>query len=179
METLRTLKEEFKIMNFKFSITGTRGSGVFSKLIILLVLPLSLLVASCSKKPAQLYDEGMKSFAAGEYAKAQEYFADGIEKEGSTQLYAGFIAANLVTGKYPQVNTAYNQLSENIHSYLAGRFGQRIFRNLGITKELVPYEINGGNTIPPDFPATIVLQASADYTDYIAIQQQIDNVIKK
>ena len=177
METLRTLKEEFTIMNFKFSITGARNPH--SKSILLAVLALSFLVSSCSKKPAELYDEGMKSFAAGEYAKAQEYFADGIKKEGSTQLYAGFIAANLVTGKYPQVNTAYNQLSENIHSYLAGRFGERIFRSLGITTELVPYETKGGNTIPTDFPATIVLQASADYSDYLAIQQQIDTIIKK
>jgi hypothetical protein len=177
METLRTLKEEFIIMNFKFSITG--GRSLLSKSMLLAVLSLAFLISSCSKKPAQLYDEGMKSFAAGDYAKAQEYFADGIKKEGNTQLYAAFIAANLVTGKYPQVNTAYNQLCENIHSYLAGRFGERIFRNLGITRQLIPYEIKGGNTIPPDFPATIALQASADYSDYLAIQGQIDTIVKK
>ncbi len=166
-------------MNFKFSIIEARVSGILTKSVPLVILSLSLLFTSCSKKPAQLKEEGMTAFAAGEYAEAQEYFADGIEKEGSTQLYSGFIAANLVTGKYPQVNTAYNQLSENIHSYLAGRFGERIFQNLGITRELIPYEIKGGNTIPPDFPATIVLQAAADYTDYLAIQQQIDTIVKK
>jgi hypothetical protein len=177
METLRTLKEEFTIMNFKFSITGARS--LISKSILLAVLSLSFLISSCSKKPAELYDDGMKSFAAGDYAKAQQYFADGIKKEGSTHLYAGFIAANLVTGKYPQVNTAYNQLSGNIHSYLAGRVGERIFRTLGITTELVPYDIKGGNKLPPDFPATIMLQATADYSDYLAIQQQIDTILKK
>ncbi len=163
----------------KFSITGVKGSGVLSKSMLLVVFSFSFLIASCSKKPAELYDGGMKSFAAKDYAKAQEYFADGIKKEGNMQLYAGFIAANLVTGKYPQVNDAYNKLTEAIRSSLIQRYGKRLIVTLGITTELPPYNVNGGNQIPPDFPGIVMLQAKADYEDFITVEQQIDRIVKE
>ncbi len=165
-------------MNLEFLVVRARD---YSKLIprLICVLTLSLLVASCFKKPAELQESGMKAFAAREYAKAQEYFADGIKKEGNTQLYAGFIAANLVTGKYPEVNSAYNEFSDNIHSSLTELYGERVIRTLGVTTELIPYNIKGGNQIPPDFPQTIALQASADYSAYLTVEQQIDDIVKK
>lgn len=165
---------------------ANRGFRIFNpiceirnpKSIAVILLTLGLILASCAKKPAQLYDDGMKAFAAGDYGKAQEDFADGIKKEGSTQLYSGFIAANLVTGKYPQINSAYNQLSDKIHSSLVALYGKNLFLNLGIAKELIPYNVNGANQVPPDFPETVALQAKADYEDYLAIEQQIDNLVK-
>ncbi len=166
-------------MNFKFSMTKDVSGRTISKSHIVLVLMLSLFVASCAKKPAQLYDDGMKAFAAGEYDRAQEDFADGIKKEGGAQFYSGFIAANLVTGKYPQINSAYNQLSDKIHSSLVALYGKNLFLELGIAKELIPYNVNGANQVPPDFPETIGLQAKADYEDYLAIEQEIDNLVKK
>lgn len=144
-----------------------------------LILLSTIFLSSCSKKPDELYSDGMKSFTAGDYAKAQEYFSDGIKKDGGENLYAGFIAANLVTGKYPQVNSAYNQFTDGIHAALVRLYGDKILKVFGITTKIIPYNTSGGNQIPPDFPQTIVIQAAADYQGYLAVKQQIDGTIKK
>ena len=166
-------------MNFKFSIRSDRFGEVLSGFILLLAVMSPLILMSCSKSPEQYQEEGLKAFAAGQYAKAQEYFADGIKKEGNTQLYAGFIAANLVTGKYPEIISAYNRLSDDIHSSLIRLYGKGLFANLGITTDLIPYKVDGGNQIPPDFPQTIALQANADFDGYITIKGQIDGILRK
>ena len=165
MEILRNLNLQFKILNLK---------------IIIFILPtLVLLVVSCSKKPAELYNDGMKSFASGNYEKAQENFADGIKKNGSDSLYAGFIAANLVTGKYSSVNSAYNDFSDGIHNIIIRLYGPKAVRALGIAKELIPYKAEGGNKLPADFPQTIAIQAVADRDGFFVVKQQIDKIIKK
>ncbi len=136
-------------------------------------------LSSCSKKPAELYEEGMKAYIAQDYTKAQDDFARGIKKEGDTKLYAGFIAANLVTGKYPNVITAYNTLSDSIHSTLVRILGAKSVGSYGITSKIIPYKTTGGNIVPPDFPETIVLQATADFREYLVVKQQIENDIRK
>ncbi len=147
--------------------------------IIPILLLMAISIVSCSKKPAQYYDLGMNAFKAGQYAKAQEDFADGIRKGGNTNLYAGFIAANLVTGKYPEVNSAYNGLCDHIHSSLEQMYGPRLISVIGISSKLIPYSTKGGNKIPSDFPETIALQSNVDYQGYLAVKQQIENAIKK
>lgn len=166
-------------MNFEFSIEGHKPNGTMKRLFIFITLALPFLLVSCSKNPQQLQKEGMKAYAAGDYAKAQEYFADGIKKEGTRELYAGFIAANLVTGKYPQINSAYNSLCDNIHSSLVDLYGKRAILSLGITSGLTPYKINGGNQIPSDYPQTIMLQETADFSGYLIIKGQIDSILRK
>ncbi|HEY9167641.1 MAG TPA: hypothetical protein VIS48_15915 [Candidatus Kryptonia bacterium] len=120
----------------------------------------------------------MKSFASGKYADALDDFSDGIKKEGNTSLYAAFIAANLVTGKYPQVNTAYNEFSAGIRGYLVKLYGESGLKRRNMI-DIVPYKDAGGNQVPSDFPKTIELQAVVDYQDFLAVKQQIDNVLKK
>lgn len=142
----------------------------------MLVLAFSFI--SCSKKPAELYDEGMKSFFTGNYEKAQENFADGIKKGGSNSLYAGFIAANLVTGKYAPVNSAYNDFTDGIHKVLVMVYGERSMKILGATTKIIPYKTNGGNKLPQDFPQTIEIQAIADRQGFMVIKEQIDKIIK-
>lgn len=149
------------------------------KFIIFFAFASAMLLASCSKKPAELYNDGMKSFVAGKYQDAQEDFAKGIKKDGSDTLYAGFIAANLVTGKYTQINQTYNDLSEAIHDSLVALFGEKAMKFYGATTELIPYKIDGGNRLPQDFPQTIVLQSVADRQGFFTIKQQIDKIIKK
>ncbi len=161
-------------MNLK-SLIGIRDTSVA----LIAVLSISLMMASCSKKPAELQEEGMKAFAASQYKEAQEYFSDGIEKGATTQLYAGFIAANLATGKYPQINSAYNAFSDQIHSYVVGRYGMMYSLGAGIVKNLAPYNVNGQNVLPSDFPQTIAQQARADSSGFMMVRQQIDGVVKK
>ena len=139
---------------------------------------LTFSLVSCSKKPAELYDDGMKSFVAGNYEKAQENFSDGIKKAGSDSLYAGFIAANLVTGKYPTVNSAYNDFTEGIHSVLVRMYGERSMKTVSVTNQIIPYKANGGNKLPQDFPQTIEIQAIADRQGFTLIKDQIDKLIK-
>ena len=121
----------------------------------------------------------MKAFAAGDYAKAEEYFAEGIRKGGDERLYAGFVAANLITGKYPGTNSAYNDFCDRIHSFLAGRYGEQLFLSVGITTKLIPFKVDGGNDIPHDYIQTIVLQENADFGGFIALKDQINSVLKK
>lgn len=169
MEILRHLR----IHNLKLKIVDRR----FYLLELLLVLVFFL--ASCSRKPEAFYVDGMKSFAAGKCAEAQEYFADGIRKNGTDSLYAGFIAANLVTGKYAQVNAAYNQFTDGIRGSLVQLYGERVLRLYGITTKIIPYKTSGGNQLPPDFPLTVVVQVRADIQGYFTLKQKIDNLIKK
>jgi len=150
-----------------------------SQFITVLGIALALTISSCAKKPAELYQDGMKAYEAGNYSKAQENFAAGIKKNADVNLCAGFIAANLVTGKYPGIITAYNQFSDGIRSEVEKTYGPRVVTALAITSELIPYNTSGGNKIPKDFPQTIVLQASADPGGYYFLTQQIVNIIKK
>jgi hypothetical protein len=152
----------------------------------LFIIPLMLLLASCSKKPAELYSEGIKSFAAGNYEKAQENFANGIKKGIQTDspgrsdsLYAGFVAANLVTGKYVGINAAYNDFTDGIHNSLVRMYGERAMKMVGITKEIIPYKTGGGNQLPPDFPQTVMIQEIADRQGFFTVKQQVDDIIKK
>ncbi len=169
---------EFRMMNFEFSIPF-RGKRTMRGLFFVTTLALSLVFTSCSRKPAQLQEDGMKAFAAGNYAEAGKYFAEGIRKGGDRQLYAGFIASNLVTGRYPKANAAYNNFCEGIHSYLAGRYGEQPVAAMGITTKLIPFKVDGGNVIPADYIRTILLQADADYAGYITLKNQINTVLKK
>ncbi len=166
-------------MNFEFSIGVKNHTGITMSVFLFLILAFPLFLVSCSKNPQQLQGEGMKAYAAGEYAKAQEYFADGIKKEGTRELYAGFIAANLVTGKYPQINSAYNMFCDNIHASLVNLYGKRSILALGVTSGLTPYKIKGGNQIPSDYPQTIMLQETADFSGYLIIKGQIDSILRK
>ena len=75
-------------MNFEFSIDINRHTGMMKNIFVFLTLALPFFLVSCSKNPQQLQEEGMKAYVAGDYAKAQEYFADGIKKEGTRELYA-------------------------------------------------------------------------------------------
>lgn len=172
MEILRNLNLKSSSLNSEFTIYNL----LFG---ILSVLVLALGIAACSKKPAELFDDGIKSFAAGKYSDAEEQFADGIKKNGSDSLYAGFIAANLVTGKYPQLNSSYNQFTDGIRTSLVLLYGERALRHYGITSKIVPYKTEGGNQLPPDFPLVVVVQARADIQDFFTIKQQIDKLIKK
>ena len=179
MEILRNLNFKFLILNSQIKIHS-------SPIIILSALLLSSLLVSCSKKPAELYDDGMKSFTAGNYEKAQESFTDGIKKSvqkdlfvGSDSLYAGFIAANLITGKYAPINSAYNEFTDGIHAWLVNSYGERVIKMVGVTKEIIPYKTGGGNRLPPDFPQTVAVQAIADHQGFANIRQQIDSIIKK
>ncbi len=147
--------------------------------VILIALAISCFITSCSKKPGELYNDGLKSFASGDYAKAQENFADGIKKNGSDSLYAGFIAANLVTGKYAPVNSAYNDFTDGIHSLLVKMYGERPMKMVGATTRIIPYKIEGGNQLPPDFPQTVEIQAIADRQGFFFLKQQIDKIVKK
>jgi hypothetical protein len=165
VEILRNLDSRFKIYDLKFIVAAA------------FILALSFV--SCSRKPAELYNDGMKSFVAGDYGKAQENFADGIKKGGSDSLYAGFIAANLVTGKYAPVNSAYNDFCDGIHQSLVKVYGARAVKMVGVTSGIIPYKTGGGNKLPQDFPQTIDLQAMADYQGFIAVKQQIDKVVKQ
>jgi len=146
---------------------------------VLLLLLVSLAVSSCAKKPQELYDLGMKSYSAGDYSGALDYFKDGIRKDDSPNLYSGFIAADLVTGKYPEIISAYNNFSDGIHASLVRKFGTRTVSAYSIAKELIPYKTSGGNKLAPDFPGTIQLQIKADYQGYLTLKQQVDIVIKK
>lgn len=165
-------------MNFEFSILSRDGK-IISRFFFVVVLSLPLVLASCSKNPKQMQEEGMKALAAGDYAKAQEYFADGIKKEGNERLYAGFIVTNLVTGKYPKANSAYNFFCQGIHNFLAGRYGEGIFFSAGITTKLIPFKINGGNDIPSDYMQTILLQAGADFSGFAELKDRINSILKK
>jgi hypothetical protein len=166
------MANRFRIQNPKFRI--------------LLMVTSAFLVASCAKKPVELYKDGLKSFAAGNYEKAQENFSDGIRKndqadsfDRSDSLYAGFIAANLVTGKYASINSAYNDFTKGIHDSLINLYGQRAMKMVEVTSEITPYKTGGGNRLPPDFPQTVVIQAIADHQGFYNIKQQIDGVVKK
>jgi hypothetical protein len=143
------------------------------------VLTSVFLLASCSKKPAELYTDGMKLFATGKYDDAQEDFAKGIKRDGNDSLYAGFITANLVTGKYPQINQIYNDFTDGIHNSLVIMFGERTMKFYGATTEIIPYKTGGGNRVPTDFPQTVAIQALADRQGFFTVKQQIDKVIKK
>jgi hypothetical protein len=164
--------EILRLLNSKFKIHGSR-------LIIFSALLFAFLNSSCSKKPAELYSDGLKSFAAGNYEKAQQSFADGIRKGTSDSLYGGFIAANLVTGKYASINSAYNDFTNEIHDTLVKMYGARPMKVVAVATEIIPYKTNGGNRLPPDFPQTVATQAIADRRDFLTIKQQIDNIIKK
>ncbi len=166
-------------MNFEFSIGIKKHRGMTKNLFLLLTVALPLLLVSCSKNPRQFQEEGMKAYVAGDYAKAQDFFADGIKKEGSRELYAGFIAANLVTGRYPQINAAYNTLCDDIHASLVNLYGKRSVQALGVTSGLTPYKIAGGNQVPSDYPQTIMLQENADFSGYLTIKGQIDSILRK
>ncbi len=145
---------------------------------VFLAFVVSLFLSSCSKKPVELYDEGMKSFVAGKYEEAQESFSDGIRKGGSDSLYAGFIAANLVTGKYAGINSAYNDFSDGIHKLLVRLYGERAMKMLSAVDPLIPYKATGGNKLPQDFPQTIEIQAIADREGFAAIKEQIDKIVR-
>lgn len=166
-------------MNFEFSILRVPGRKVISASVLVLAFSMSMLLTSCSKTPEQYQEMGMKAYTAGQYAKAQKYFADGIEKEGTRELYAGFIAANLMTGKYPQINSEYNRFCADIHTSLVAKYGQTFFLTFGITTKLIPYKINGGNQLTQDFPQIIALQESVDFSGYIRIKGQIDSIVRK
>jgi len=157
-----------------------------SKSLLLITIALAMLSASCSKKPVELYREGMSSFTAGKYADAQESFARGIKKNVQSDifgkgdsLYAGFIAANLVTGKYSAVNSAYNDFTDSIHASLVRMYGEKTMMLIGATTKIIPYKAEGGNKLPSDFPETVAVQGIADHKDFAAIKQQIDDIIRK
>ncbi len=139
---------------------------------------LAFSLVSCSKKPVELYIDGMKSFTTGSYEKAQEDFSDGIKKGGSDSLYAGFIAANLVTGKYAPVNSAYDDFTDGIHKVLLRMYGERFMKTVNVTSQLIPYKPEGGNKLPQDFPQTIEIQAIADREGFTAVKDQIDKLVK-
>ena len=101
------------------------------------------------------------------------------KENGSDSLYAGFIATNLVTGKYPQINQTYNDFTDGIHNSLVTMFGEKAMKFYGATTEIIPYKIGGGNQVPPDFPQTIAIQAIADRQGFFAVKQQIDKALKK
>lgn len=166
-------------MNLESSIRRGSHGGGRPALILLAAFIGSLMLASCSKTPEQYRQLGMKAFVAGEYAKAQKYFSEGIEKEGTRELYAGFIAANLVTGKYPQINSAYNRFCSDIHDSLVSKYGQVFFMTFGIATKLIPYKIDGANRLPPDFPQIVALQESVDFDGYVRIKGQIDSIVRK
>ncbi len=163
-------------MNLNIPFYNRKGL-LFIKLF--LVLTSAFLLASCSKKPAEFYNDGMKSFVAGKYDEAQENFTKGIKKDGNDSLYAGFIAANLVTGKYPHINQVYNDFTDGIHNSLVRMFGERAIKFYGATTEIIPYKTVGGNRLPMDFPQTVAIQALADRQGFFTVKQQIDKVIKK
>jgi len=171
--------EIIRILNFRFLIPGARFNTQISKLVILLVLLSVFFLSSCSKKPTELYNEGMNSFASGNYEKALENFADGIRKDGNDSLYSGFIAANLATGKYALINSAYNDFTAGIHDSLLIIYGKRAMKIVGITSEIIPYKTEGGNMLPPDFPQIVDVQAIADRQAFATIKQQIDKIVKK
>jgi hypothetical protein len=173
-------------MNLKSPSSILRSMDKSFVIEVLVVAGLSFVIASCSKKPMEFYHEGIKSFTAGKFEEAQESFSEGIRrslKEGSSlrndSLYAGFIAANLVTGKYAPIISAYNDLSKRIHTTLAGMYGERTMKMLGIVKEIVPYDTSGGNRLPRDYPQTIAIQAIADNSGFSMIEQQVDEIVKK
>ncbi len=185
---------KFQILNFAFSVKHQNIMRwmkrdlrkIFSTSMGLFIIPFIFLLSSCSKKPAELYSDGMKSFAAGNYEKAEENFADGIKKgvqtdspRRSDSLYAGFVAANLVTGKYAEINAAYNDFTDGIHNSLVKMYGERAMKTVGIAKEIIPYKTGGGNQLPPDFPQTVVIQEIADRQGFFTVKQQVDAVIKK
>lgn len=185
---------KFQILNFEFSIKHRKIMSWMKRdpkksvpaSIRLFIIPLMLLLSSCSKKPAELYNEGIKSFAAGNYEKAQENFADGIKKGIQTDspgrsdsLYAGFVAANLATGKYALINAAYNDFTDGIHNSLVKMYGERAMKMVGITKEIIPYKTGGGNQLPSDFPQTVMIQEIADRQGFLTVKQQVDDIIKK
>jgi len=163
VEKLRNLNFQLKIYNSTFRI----------------LFALAFLLSSCSKKPAELYNDGIKSFAEGNYEKAQENFSNGIKKGGSDSLYAGFIAANLVTGKYTFINSAYNDFTDGIHKLLVRMYGERTMKAISVTREIIPYKTSGGNKLPQDFPQTVEIQAIADRLGFVNIKQQIDKIIKE
>ncbi len=165
-------------MSFEI-LVALKGRRTIVRFVLVVALVMPLALSSCSKDPEQLQEEGMKAFAAKEYAKAQDYFAEGIKKDGNENLYAGFVAANLITGKYPEINSAYNTLCEGIHDFLASRYGEGIFFTAGITTKLVPYKVDGGNDIPSDYIQTILLQINVDFSGYIALKDRINGVLKK
>jgi len=178
--------EIIRNINYKFSVSTSKLKIPNLKLVMIASVLTALYLASCSKKPAELYNDGMKLFVAEKYADAQTDFGKGIKKEDqhdlfsrNDSLYAGFIAANLVTGKYPQINQTYNDFTNGIHDSLVRMFGKRAMKALGITTEVIPYKIEGGNRVPADFPQTIVLQAVADHQGFFTIKQQIDKTIKQ
>jgi hypothetical protein len=165
--------------DFEFKTRNHHNSSRDRVLAALLGIALACTISSCSKKPAESYNDGIKAIAANDYARAQDYFADGIKNNGDMKLYAGFIAADLVTGKYPAVISAYNALSDSIHSSLVQMYGARVMKIVGISSKIIPYNTSGGNKIPPDFPDTIVLQCMANYQQYLVMKQQIENAIGK
>ena len=84
-----------------------------------------------------------------------------------------------MTGKYTGINSAYNTFCDDIHASLVNRYGKRMFFTLGITTDLIPYKITGGNQLPPDYLRTIVLQESADFGGYLALKGQIDSILRR
>lgn len=147
------------------------------KIFFLAVISLSLF--SCTKKPAELYTNGIKQLKGGNFTKAQEYFSDGIKKDGGDSLYAGFIAANLVTGKYPEINSAYNDFTNEIRGAVEHLYGNRFVHLYGITSKIIPYNVNGGNQIPDDFYSTIELQIASDYPGFMPLKQLIYRTVKR
>ena len=183
----------YQLSKLELQVLAGRSGGVNSQVAArhrtataLLSLTLVFTLASCSKKPAELYKEGMKSFAAGNYEKSQENFSDGLRKISEEDpewrgdsIYAGFIAANLVTGKYPSLISAYNDFSNGIHASLVAMYGQRAMKITSVASALIPYKNNGGNRLPPDFPLTVFIQSVADHRGFANIKQQIDSLVKK
>jgi len=165
VEILRHLKMKFKVDD--------------SRLMFFSALLLAFLSSSCSKKPAELYDDGAKSFTSGSYERAQQSFTDGIRKGSSDSLYAGFIAANLVTGEYATIISAYNDFTNEIHDSVVKIYGARPAKVVAIATQIIPYKTGGGNRLPPDFPQTVEMQAIVDHQDFLTIKEQIDSIIKK
>jgi hypothetical protein len=150
------------------------------KLLVLLFLAgVSLSLLSCAKKPAELFTQGIKQLKAGDFTKAQEYFEDGIKKDGGDSLYAAFIEANLLTGKYPEINSAYNDFSSEIRGAVEHLYGYRFVRLYGITSKIIPYNVKGGNQIPVDFYLTIQLQIASDYPGFMQLKQLIYQTVKR
>ncbi|MGC8654175.1 MAG: hypothetical protein ACP5US_09330 [Candidatus Kryptoniota bacterium] len=152
----------------------------FMKLLLILCLTVvSLSLLSCAKKPTELYADGIKQLKAGYFKKAQEYFADGIKKDGGDSLYAAFIAANLVTGKYPDINSAYNDFTSEIRGAVEHLYGYRFVHLYGITSKIIPYNVKGGNQIPDDFYLIVQLQIASDYPGFMSLKQLIYQTVKR
>ena len=78
-----------------------------------------------------------------------------------------------------RINQTYNDFTDGIHNSLVTMFGERPMKFYGATTRIIPYKIEWGNQLPPDFPQTVAIQAIADRQGFFSLKQQIDKIVKK